>query len=307
MKRSDAGREARSIVNQATISGMRLPVRRLLRSLSRQAVLYWPTPGNAGDALIDLGTRVALDRAGVRWRFAHPNEDVRGRTVLVGGGGNLVPLYDHAASAIDVFLTDGAGRIILLPHTIRGHAEIISRLRVQDLVLCRDEPSFQFARSAATRAEVGLTHDMALHLGRWDLRGLLSTESLAVAVDGRLANVGWSRNRIGAARVMRLLRQDVERSPEAPLGDLDPSALFLPAPGVLDQRLAAACLLDVVGCSRHVVTDRLHVAIAAVLLGVRVTFGPNTYGKNEDVFRHSLARLRGIDFRAWDPAMGVRP
>ena len=43
-------------------------------------------------------------------------------------------------------------------------------------------------------------------------------------------------------------------------------------------------------------TDRLHIAIAATLLGKKVKLFPNSYYKNRAVFEYSLKRFSNVSF-----------
>ena len=48
--------------------------------------------------------------------------DGRGKTIVLGGGGGLVPYYDFTAQFIARFASQ-AKHLIILPHSVSGHEE----------------------------------------------------------------------------------------------------------------------------------------------------------------------------------------
>lgn len=54
--------------------------------------------------------------------------------------------------------------------------------------------------------------------------------------------------------------------------------------------------LNTISQFEQINTDRLHVAITAVLLGKKVNLYPNSYFKNKAVFEYSLSRFPNINF-----------
>jgi hypothetical protein len=89
--------------------------------------LYYPNPGNGGDSLLAAATLHAFARCSFKYRTIELDATVNGKIVFLGGGGNLVPLYDHIKSAYENFL-GRAQKIVLLPHTIRGNEELLGGL-----------------------------------------------------------------------------------------------------------------------------------------------------------------------------------
>lgn len=270
-----------------------------MQELSGEEVLLWPTPGNAGDSFINAGTAAALSRASVSWRRVDTGDDVTGRTVVLGGGGNFTELYDHVDTALNAFLDGGAQRIVLLPHTVRGNVETLRRLRPQDVVMCRDAIGHQHV-TGVCRARVLLQHDMAFHL---DVDQFLADPALSVSgqefLEDRLAAHGWTLEQITSAREMQLMRIDAESAnPTGPEGFDASHHLIDGDVGELSPRSAWALLACVRAC-QAVHTDRLHVAIAAAMLGTAARLRPNSYDKNRSVYDHSLASFSTVRFEPW--------
>ena len=283
-------------------------------------VILWANTGNAGDALIRVATAQALQRAGVR--VLPPDTEARGRTVLIIGGGNLVPLYAEANDAIAGFAASGAERIVVLPHTIRGNPSSLGLLRPQDLVMCRDAPSCAAVTATGTAAEAVLAHDMAFHLDAAEILGdaalaRLAEPALAARVPTALrdpAALGDPAARLptalrdpaalgdpSARDAVVLTRTDAERGPFSPSGDLDASRAFAFGGGTAASLIGAWTLLTFVSRCPAIITDRLHVAIAAALLDVPCTLLPNSYDKNLSAYEHSLRHFPTIRFAAMAP------
>lgn len=284
-----------------------------------QPILFIPNPGNAGDALIAHATRQMFDRLGLDyvwvndfWRF-----DPRGRVIVYGGGGNLVRQYADASRALR-WADGNAKRLILLPHTVGGHDELLAGLGPEADLICRDLVSYAHVRDAVRSAGCHLADDLALSV---DARTTLETSPAPMStlpLYGRrllyrmILKPSWS-NTVASPRKLRqsermyasrrseseqgeapgtlqAFRTDAERTELPPPPDnLDLSDLFS-----YGTRTATVChtgaqhLLRYLDTFEEVRTNRLHLAIGAALLGKRVKLHPNAYFKNRAVWEFSL-------------------
>lgn len=258
-------------------------------------LLFRPNPGNAGDAAINCAAYRLFDRLGCAVEVVPADVPVartRGRVLVHGGGGNLVPLYD-AASRFIARHHAGCARLVLLPHTIRGHESLLGALGGNVTLLCREVESFAHARRHAGAARVLLAHDLVFGL-----------DPAAVAADGRARGAGptlgdlvrglrAAAHRVrnaGRARELEAFRADAESAGHArAFRNLDVSGVF----AVRDMSPAGAFAatrrtLAFLDRFERVRTDRLHVAILSALLGKAVELHDNAYGKNRAVFEHSM-------------------
>lgn len=278
---------------------LRADVERLLRGLGKDPVCYWKNPGNAGDSLIHLGALHALERCGVRLERIEVGDDVAGRTVLMGGGGNLVPLYDHTATAFAAFRSGDARRIVMLPHGIRESRDTLRLAIADDVVVCRDAVAAEHVARSGTTARVLLGHDMAFHL---DARRVLADRQLAararLVLDDRLAAHGWRLEAFRERSEMCFTRIDSERIDRSPATDIDISHQLIVGETDDDAAVSAWCLLSCIDASRRITTDRLHVAIGAALTRTPVRFLPNSYDKNRSVVDMSLWMFPHVEFVA---------
>lgn len=232
-------------------------------------------PGNYGDALIWHGTREILNSAGVEHRSIQCDDAPVSDTLIVDGGGNLIDLYDDVRLFFES-VGKHYSRIVILPHTITG-ARPLACLRAlghRVVVFCRERVSYAAVRASAPEAEVFLWHDCAL-----------------------FATIQRSCGTIPEPNsILYAYRTDAEASSSERSclrGNRDLS-LEGYAMSPLDH------MVEVLSQYERVVTDRLHIGIAASLLDCEVVLYPNSYYKNRAVYEYSLAHRKNIEFRIGD-------
>jgi exopolysaccharide biosynthesis predicted pyruvyltransferase EpsI len=274
---------------------VKLPLRTMsdfLLEYRDKDVLYFPNPGNAGDGLIAAATYQAFRRADVRFTCIDVSADVRGKTVFLGGGGNLIPLYPNIREAIETFTAREAAQIILLPHTIRGNEDVLSALPKTATIFCRDPESYLHV-IAHTNADVHLDHDMAFHIDLEEFYSRCSRYSdLSALFHAKIGTMGACRS--GLIESASFLREDIERSAsrgEPPETNMDISNLFTFGVWPDSAEKSTWCLFEAIRRSQHVTTDRLHVGISCGLLSHPCTLHDNSYGKNRTIYLHSLKRF----------------
>ena len=273
---------------------LRRDVEDFLHQFRGRRIFYWPNPGNGGDSLIAAATYEAFDRTDIEIDLAGFDANVDGKVVVLAGGGNLVPYYDDMRKALNYCLR-GAARIVVLPHTVRGHEELLARLDERCTLFVRDRESLDHVKSANPAVDVRLAHDMAFHL---DAHSFLAREELIregepILVE-KLGQCGLSMEQLSHWASVDMMRLDSESAQADPESDVDISDLFMMGVNPDEAPVAAWCFLRAISLANHVNTDRLHVGIGAALLGVPCTLRNNSYGKNSAVYEHSLKALPGI-------------
>ncbi|MGI3899926.1 MAG: hypothetical protein ACRYGP_33145 [Janthinobacterium lividum] len=271
---------------------LRAEMEAYLAQFAGRRALVIPNPGNAGDALIALGTYRALTQARIAWRVAQPHEVMPGDLVFVIAGGSLA---SPGARVADVLgrVQESAGLLVLLPATVRGYERELAELGSRCVVFCRDAESLRHVRLRATRASVLAGHDMAFHV---------SSRDGSRCRDGRANADEASEELLKASRLdLRSIRsRETADFSKAHLIDghrpnpppIDVAELFTFAGGDLDEALSVSrCLLRVIRSAKAIVTDRLHVAIASTLSARRCELRSDPTGKNLAVFEASLARF----------------
>lgn len=294
----------------------------------KQPILFVPTTGNAGDALISHATRQMFDRLGVgyEWALDYRRLDPSGRVVVYSGGGNLIPSYSSVARALR-WANGRASRLIVLPHTIRGNEELLAELGPETDLICREPVSYDHVRGAVRSARCHIADDLGLAI---DVQATLAAPRMQAPFP--IAYVLWQLQRPlpksfrrwpiprplrvresdrllasrlealaqgGAPVVLDAFRMDSEKTDiTIPPGNLDLSDLF--AFGTWHPELCHASarhLLRYLDLYDEVRTNRLHVAIGAALLGKRVKMHPNSYDKNQSVYDFSMrARFPNVEW-----------
>ena len=196
----------------------------------------------------------------------------------------------------------------MLPHTIRGHVELLQQLDERFTLVCRDLPSLEWCTTTARAARTMFSHDLGLRL---DVRSLQRRCSGIVPFTALIIRAGrarrfrrymrWRRYTRSVQPVngkLQVFRADVEAVPRHPGDRLqDISGAYLSE--YLDRvehDFVARDLLDTVGRADVIATNRLHIGIAGALLGKRVQLYDNSYGKIRDVYQSSLKGCALVSF-----------
>lgn len=284
-------------------------LRELLSKLSWQRrVTYCPNMGNAGDAVINTSNWRLFDQCKITPRvvdFENCNASLPGGLFIHGGGGNLVPNYDHARRALLQALQQPYEYILLLPHTIRGHEDLLKNLDHRTYIMCRDTASYQHVKTCAPHAHVYLADDMALSLRPERALSFLrfAQNRLQLSESEKMPYKRW-RSSVQSMphddQQLTIMRGDIEsaRGKDAQ-GINDISALYSSRfTSRIESDLVTRDFFNFLKNSKEIVTDRLHVAICGSLLQKKVTLFDNSYGKNRAVYELSLKnRFPRTEFR----------
>lgn len=277
------------------------PLECYLSRFRGERVLYAPNPGNGGDALIAYATYRLFEKLGIRHellRLDCSTSRTRGEIVLYGGGGNLVELYSDARNFIALH-HGGAGSFIVLPHTVLGHADLLRELGSNVTVICRESASLRYVQRYAAGAESLLMDDVAFGIDALDLLRCATATywpartspdyfwRQAPGIRSWLRNMAAS---IGADGVLDAFRTDNERTGiEIPENNIDVSLAFETENLSPRKSMEASWrMLWFLNGFARIRTNRLHVCIAALLLGKPVDFFDNSYGKNRLVYESSM-------------------
>jgi exopolysaccharide biosynthesis predicted pyruvyltransferase EpsI len=272
------------------------------------SVKYVPNQGNAGDALIAAATWQFFDTMGIRPIVIRTRNISADDVVIYSGGGNLVPEYVDCKKFLERCSNVGVRSALILPHTIRGHEELLSRLDARYTIACRDDASLERVRASAPRANAIAAPDMALRLdvdllnarcGEPRVRArlfkdLISNGNLPRYLLWRRALAGLEVPKDGSISV---IRTDVEATSSLGTREWDVSDLYgSPFRSRAECDFVARDLLAFMRRARWVRTNRLHAGIAAALVGCQVTFQDNSYGKIRAVYETSLKDVSTIAF-----------
>lgn len=232
---------------------------RIHRIRRGKRVYYRPNYGNWGDGLIRAGTLNFFRDYGIPFReigdgkasFLTPA--LRGGTLIYGGGGAWCSVWPDAPRKIHMLERLKRFKILVLPSTYEKNWGNTSAVKYR-----RDN-----SMSRLSYPESTFCHDMAFYL----LKNT-SPDPLGEVDNLYLMREPSERERAKTARILCSTNVDISKKGNhwsAPEGFFD----FL-RPG------------------KVIHTDRLHVAIAACILGKRVKIYPSNYAKIEAVFEASI-------------------
>lgn len=277
---------------------MHSDLEKILGSLRGEKVVYIPNRGNAGDSFIAHATYQLFDNVGLNYEIGNLSGTYRKAIIVCAGGGNLVRPYPNMAD----FLRRNLGhwrQLIILPHTIRSYEDIIQRFDSNCYVFCRETPSFDFVHANASKARTFLSHDIALgcdlrdtrrQMARRPYRDIFGRQLFVRNAKRLMRSVRYCAMNVSEPRILNVFRTDVEKTGiELPWANIDLSSAFsaddmLPIAS-LHATYSMMCFIDKFELVR---TNRLHIGILSAMLGKDVEFYDNSYGKNRDVYIHSL-------------------
>ena len=190
-----------------------------------------------------------------------------------------------------------AARIVLLPHTIRGNEDVIESLDERVTLFCRDTRSLEHVQCLNSRVECLAGHDMALHC---DVHDMLANAELSALgwplLEAALSKSDLSFDELASRPVIRFMRTDREALCRDTKGDLDISRAFGSVANIRSSAVTTWCFLKAISVAPRIVTDRLHVAIGAALLGRPCELHDNSYNKNRLVYDFSLRGFPSLTF-----------
>lgn len=279
-----------------------------LKAVSGNALKYVPNQGNAGDALIAAGCWQFFEDSQIAPRYATTRAIGAGDTVLYSGGGNLVPEYDNCRDFLEKCLEVGVAHALVLPHSIRGHEALLKRLDTRFTLVCRDLESLARVKATGTGAELMVAPDLALYL---DPERLFAhcRQYGNVGVWAQFARQGqvWSylrwrmalrRLRPQPGRTLSVLRADAEATLAEPGNAAGDISNFYGSQYRFraESDLVSRDLLLLLEPAAQVRTNRLHVGVAAALMGCEVRYLDNSYGKIRALYDTWLADLPTVRF-----------
>lgn len=287
------------------------PLKKILKDLASHAagaLKYLPNQGNPGDALIAAGTWQLFDDIQIAPRFTSARRIVAGDTVIYGGGGNLVPEYRSCSDFLERCLKVNVKRALVLSQSIRGHEDLLKRLDDRFTLVCRDVASVERVKATGSRANLVFAPDLALYV---DVDRLFAQctqyRGLGLWMDFVRSRrlFAYYRWRTSIKRVLSsmighvdILRTDGEATANQP-GDpqMDVPNFYGSAFSFRAESDMLSCeLLTTFKQTLSVRTNRLHIGLAAALMGCEVIYLDNSYGKIRSVYDAWLSHVPNIHF-----------
>lgn len=295
--------------------------------------IYYPNPGNLGDGLIAASTVSLFERMGLSYELyderKHKHESF---TLVYGGGGACVPEWGYLPQLQRVFSLPGLVRCIILPNSMRECFGVIELMDDRFTVFCRESRSLAYCLGINKRALFLPADDMAFYFSPLLMRPL----DLFLARHPRPSFVGFCLAKYFGFRkkpvlslakfyrktydrMRRHLKQHVQFLPDGRRyawflrRDQERNPIIrdrLPKIGLMDiarygggdcrwhdlNMMDVSLFLEAIDSADVVITDRLHVGIAAAMLEKEVFLLDNSYGKIAGVYEYSMQQLLHVHF-----------
>ena len=242
-----------------------------LKKYSNKKIIYIPNPGNAGDSLIVLGTFTLFNKLDLNYEIGNINKLYNNEILFYAGGGNLVGIYNSCKNFI--LKNQEKNTIVVLPHTINNEDKLIQNLSENVTLLCREINSYEYVKKhIKNKNNIFVFKDMAFYIDAQYLKN-------------------FQKKGKGSCNCFRL---DAERtSIKIPDKNNDISQSL--RHGISNNTsnlnvIHETCkkVFNYLADYEEINTNRLHVAIAGLLLNKKVNLYPNSYWKNKAIYEYSI-------------------
>jgi len=261
-----------------------------LKKYTEKKIYYKPNPGNGGDALIAAGAFKIFKQLNLDVEIIKGTnyDHLKNKIVLYAGGGNLVNEYTNCANFIQAN-KDKVEELIILPHTVNGHKELLSSLDERVTLFCREEYSYNKLKSENLKINIFLDHDLAFYLDPIDFSARSGpTISKRLYATQMLKKMIFSKDR----KTLMAFRVDAEKTLiEIPKDNIDVSNAINHVVAMYPESMVHKTVQDLFQFLNYfdtIKTNRLHIAIAGALLKKEVFMYSNSYYKNKAIFEFSL-------------------
>lgn len=257
-------------------------------------IYYHPNGGNAGDALINIGFYQLASKISLKFKEIDDsfNDFKVGDTILIAGGGCIVPEWDSVSKYISKVVSTPA-RIVILPQSVAGRADIMKLMRATDTVILREKYSYEYCLSLDLRCSIFLNQDMALYIDNLNIGFPIKSLRASLGWKGivRFILIAFHAVRSRFVNEIFSLRCDAESINSGTNKKIYNDLSLVCGFGASDKKtsmLSAYFFIMILSKYKKIYTDRLHVMIGAVLVGTEVVASSNSYYKIKGVYEFSL-------------------
>ena len=271
----------------------------LITSFNDKPVIYFPNPGNAGDSLIEVATIDFFRQHSIPFKISTNFHDAHKDSVLIHGGGGSF-FADNGNVPISFLKINSEknlnNTVIFLPQTYLGNEAFFSSLKDNVHLFSREQTSHTFLQNSNTQANLYLSHDMVFFLDIQQWMNQFSSNRLLLASPSRalkaVRRYSTCKKIAGESKTLYVIRTDKEKKSHEWDEDIHPvdisRAFSMGTKREAYANCAAWYFLKFIDDYDTVKTDRLHVGIAATMLGKRTYLYSNSYFKTSAIFNHSI-------------------
>jgi len=246
-------------------------------------VKYVPNFGNAGDSFIGFATLQMFEELALDYQICKPTEIFKGETILYGGGGSMIRKYQGSKKFL--LCNHEENNIVVLPHSFNDCDDLLAALSEKVILIAREKISYDYVRSKINNSDNALlSDDMAFHVK--DIDKYKNTSCVGACNAFRLDDeLSGGNGHVGVPEDNKDISIDFQRP------------MFMKNWNLADDvntqvKKNLSIATDNIFCYlskfKEVNTNRLHVGIAAALLGKVVNLYRGSYHKIVGVYDFSM-------------------
>ena len=255
--------------------------------------LYIPNPGNLGDILIAASTISFFKEHHLNFKIYSKSEIKKEKNIVFGGGGGWAWLNGKPNGLERFFdLFKNAKKVVILPSSFCQCDKFIDILDERFVLFCREQNSFHYLKSKNLKSKIILDHDMAFRMNK----NIFNEKTFISDYDRQiLEEINEKLKRIN--QMPYFLRQDDE-SIFHEQTDLDLSRCMGLSEHSSEKHILSwgklmLCILDTFDT---LITDRLHIGVAALLMNKNIFWLDNSYKKISGIYNQTLKDHPHINF-----------
>ena len=258
-------------------------VKAFLRKYQDRKIKYIPNSGNAGDSFIGLATLQMLEELALDYEICKPTEIFKDETILYGGGGSLIRKYQGSKKFL--LSNHEKNTIVVLPHSFNDCDDLLTTLSEKVILIAREKVSYNYIKSRIKNPDNALiSDDMAFHIKNIDKYKNTSCVGTcnAFRFDDELSD---SSDHVEVPEDNKDISIDFQRP------------MFMKNWNLADDTntqvkknlsIATDNVFSYLSKFKEVNTNRLHIGIAAALLGKAVNLYRGSYHKIAGVYDFSM-------------------
>ena len=257
-----------------------------LKTLVNRQILYIRNHGTAGDALIEEGTFELFRKLGLTWDICceHVNKNTELDVVMYAGGGNLVPQFNHAKQALQKWIPRSRA-LVLLSHSVEGHEAFLQSLPSHVYIFCRELSSLAYVKSKHPFPQnVQFGRDMSFFYPYATMLAHLNHQNQAGVSAGANSPSLQYLFSFRCAEVELRINDLCEKTCELGINrDLLEEHHIGPKNSLERAKAVSYWLLAEIDKADFIITDRLHLAIAAFMIGKTVFIQHSAIHKIDEI------------------------
>ena len=268
-------------------------IKNLLSQYQDTKIKYIPNQGNAGDSFIGLATLQVFKELNLDYEICRPTDVFENELILFGGGGSLIRKYQGSKK----FLLNNhkKNKIIVLPHSFNDCDDLLEILSNKVILIAREKISYNYIKSKVNyKNNCFLSDDMSFYIKGIDKYKNQSCVGTCNAF--RLDDELNSKNEhIKVPEDNKDISVDFQRP------------MFMKNWNIPDDvntqveknlSIATDNIFSYISKFKKINTNRLHIGIAAALIGKIVNLYRGSYHKIAGIYDFSIAnKFNNVTFQ----------